>query len=284
MTHIHPTALVSSTAILGEGVSIGPFCIVEDGVELGEGCQLHARVSLKAGTVLGPHNQVFEGAVLGQAPQHRRAGEHVGGLRIGRGNVIRENVTVHRAMHADQFTVLGDENMLMVGAHVAHDCVVGHHTILANNVMLAGHVIVHDRAFLSGAVGVHQFCRVGANAMVGGQCRVVRDVPPFVTVDGVSNCVVGINSIGLRRAGYTSSQLKEIKAAYRLIYRSDLTWNDKLAALRATFLSGPASTFADFFATCQRGIVGERRRMMSTLRLADIQAAHGDAAGDRLAS
>jgi UDP-N-acetylglucosamine acyltransferase len=199
---IHPTAVVSPLARLGPGVIVHPFCVIEADVTIGEGCVLHNGVVVKSGTTLGQHNQVFDGAVLGGLPQHAHMPEHPGRLVIGDRNTLREHVTIHRAMHAGSATTLGDHNLLMVNVHIAHDCQVANHTIMANNAMLAGHVTIADRAYLSGAVGIHQFCRVGSYAMVGGQARVVKDIPPYVTIDGATTLVVGLNQVGLRRNGF----------------------------------------------------------------------------------
>ncbi len=256
---IHPLAVVSPGAKLGCDVEIGPFCIVESDVELGDGCILESHVVVKSGTTLGAGNHVFEGAVVGGIPQHVNMPEQLGRVRIGCDNTIREHVTIHRSMYADGVTVVGNGNMLMVGCHIAHDCRVGDHCIFANGVLLAGHVAVEDRAFLSGAVAVHQFCRIGSLAMVGGHARVVRDVPPFVTVDGGSGQIVGLNSIGLRRNGYTSDKVAELKRAYRLIYRSGLAWKEMLEVLRSEFPDGPAARFHEFFANSKRGFTAERR-------------------------
>ena len=192
-----------------------------------------------------------EGAVLGGMPQHLHMPEFPGRLVIGDGNVIRENVTVHRAMDAEKATRIGSGCLLMVGAHVAHDCTLGDNVILTNNAMLGGHVIVGDRAYISGGVAVHQFCRVGRLAMVGGLARVRQDVPPFVTVDGGSTMIVGLNRVGLRRAGFTAEQMSELKEAYRLIYRSGLPWDEMLASLEAQFPLGPAAQPGIRFRGCQ---------------------------------
>ena len=263
---IHPTAVVSPLARIGQDVVIHSFCVVEAGAEIGDGCVLQSRVVVKEGTRLGAHNRVFEGAVLGGLPQHIRMPPEVGGLAIGDANTIRENVTVHRALEAGSTTRIGDHNLLMVGVHVAHDCHLGSHVIVANNTMLAGHVEVGDRAYVSGAVGVHQFCRIGSLAMVGGQAHVVKDVPPYVTVDGKSTFIVGLNLVGLRRAGYSLEQIEQLKAAYRLIYRSGLRWNEMLARLAEEFSAGPAALFHEFFSGGKRGFTPERR-LPRTLRL-----------------
>jgi UDP-N-acetylglucosamine acyltransferase len=256
---IHPLAVVSPHAEIASGVRIGPFCVVEAGAVLGEGCHLASRVTVKSGTVLGRDNLILEGAVIGGMPQHVHMPEFPGVVTIGDGNVIRENVTVHRAMNAGMVTQIGSRCLLMVGSHVAHDCIVGNGVILTNNSMLGGHVTVDDMAFISGAVGVHQFCRIGRLAMVGGLARVTRDVPPFVTVDGGTAMIVGLNKVGLRRAGFTPEDFLQLKAAYRLIYRSGLTWEETLNVLRAQFTEGPAAEFLPFFLAGNRGFVQERR-------------------------
>jgi UDP-N-acetylglucosamine acyltransferase len=256
---IHPQAAVSPYAVVGANVKIGPFCVVEPGAVIGDNTTLASRVVVKSGTSLGRGNHVCEGAVLGGLPQHVHMPEFPGGLIIGDGNVIRENVTVHRAMEADKATCIGSFCLIMVGAHVAHDCTLGNNVILTNNALLGGHVHVEDRAYVSGAVAVHQFCRIGRLAMVGGLARVRQDVPPFVTVDGGTTMVVGLNRVGLRRAGFTSNQLNQLKSAYRTIYRRGLPWDEMLETLEHEFTEGPAAEFAAFFRDGERGFVQERR-------------------------
>lgn len=256
---IHPLALVSSKANLGADARIGPFCVIEDDVTIGDGCTLESHVVVKSGTTLGNDNHVFEGAVLGGMPQHVHVPEAPGGILIGSGNTIRENVTIHRPMESDHVTVIGDHCLLMTNSHVAHDCRVGNHVIVTSNVMLAGHVTVGDRAFLSGGVGVHQFCRIGSLAMVGGQAHIVKDVPPFVTIDGQSSYVVGLNQVGLKRAGHGLEAVMRLKAAYRLIYRSRLMWAEILQRLREEFTEGLAAEFHPFLSSSTRGIIPERR-------------------------
>ncbi len=257
--NIHPQAIVSPQAKLGRDVVIGPFAIVEADVVIGDGCQLAAGVIVKSGATLGANNRVIEGSVIGGAPQHTRMPERLGSVRVGNNNTIREHCTIHRALHEGATTIVGDNNLLMVGAHVAHDCQVGSHIVFANNTLLAGHVCVEDRAFLSGAVGVHQFCRVGRLAMIGGHARVVQDVPPYVMIDGISGCIVGLNLVGLRRNGFVAEEIAELKTAYRLIYRSGLAWSEILKQLQLQFAQGPASEFYPFLSQGKRGFVQERR-------------------------
>ncbi len=255
---IHPTAVVASQASIGQHVSIGPYCVVEATAAIGDHCQLASHVVVKGHTTLGHGNVIEDGAILGSRPQHL-AQHEPGSLVIGNSNTIRENVTIHCAMTPDASTTVGHHNLIMVNAHVAHDCQIGHHTIIANNVMLAGHVSIADHAYLSGAVGVHQFCRVGAHAMVGGQSHVTKDIPPYVTVDGQTTRVVGLNLIGLRRRGFTAAEIGQLKAAYRLIYRQGLTWREVLDRLKVEFATGPAAAFHAFFLGGRRGFTLERR-------------------------
>jgi UDP-N-acetylglucosamine acyltransferase len=256
---IHPLAVVSPHAELGSNVRIGPFCVVEAGVVLGDGCHLVGRVTVKSGTVLGRDNLVLEGTTLGGMPQHVHMPEHPGTTEIGDGNVFRENVTVHRALDAGHVTRIGDRCLFMVGSHAAHDCIVHDQVVLTNGTMLGGHVEVGARAYLGGAVAVHQFCRIGRLAMIGGHARVTRDVPPFVTLDGDSAMVVGLNKVGLRRAGITAEEMLDLKAAYRVVYRSGLMWQEMLDTLRLEFVAGPSAEFVPFFTTGKRGFVQERR-------------------------
>ncbi|MGD9646373.1 MAG: acyl-ACP--UDP-N-acetylglucosamine O-acyltransferase [Pirellulales bacterium] len=270
---IHPSAVVSPQARLGRNVVIGPFCVVEEETEIGEGCRLESRVVVKRGTTLGRDNHVFDGATLGGLPQHVHMPERCGQLVIGAHNCLREYVTIHRALRSDAATRIGDRNLLMVNVHIAHDCTIGDQAIVANNALIGGHVAVADRAYVSAAVAIHQFCRVGSLAMVGGQAHVTQDVPPYVTVDGNTTQVVGLNLIGLRRAGFVDADILSLKAAYRLIYRSGLRWVDMLERLANEFVTGPAASFAPFFHSGKRGFVQERRGPVpATLRIAEPAA------------
>jgi UDP-N-acetylglucosamine acyltransferase len=257
--NIHPQALVSPQAKLGRDVTIGPFAIVEPDVTLGDRCTLAAGAVVKSGTDLGSNNTLFEGAVVGGVPQHLRMPDKLGRVTIGSNNTIRENCTIHRALHEGTSTTIGNGNLLMAGTHVAHDCTVGDNVIFANNALLGGFVSVADRAFVSGAVAVHQFCRIGRMTMIGGCARIVQDVPPYVLIDGHSGLIVGLNLVGLRRNGFTTGDITQLKSAYRLIYRSGLRWLEILEQLKQQFTSGPAADFHAFFSQGSRGFVQERR-------------------------
>ncbi len=268
---IHPTAIISNEAQIASNVEIGPFCIIESGVVIGAGCVLMSRVSLKKGVILGENNTIHEGTVLGGKPQHICSNGEYGGVIIGDGNTFRENCTVHCAMYPEKNTIIGNDNFLMVNAHVAHDCVIGNNVIITNNAMLAGHVRVGDRANISGGVAVHQFCQIGAFAMVGGNALCVQDVPPFVNVDGGSSLVVGVNLIGLRRAGVPSAEIKRIREAYHVLYDKKRPLKETEALLRERFPIGMASAFADFLASCQRGFIAERRASGRALKLVRVE-------------
>ena len=255
---IHPTAVVSPRAKIGQDVQIGPYCVVEEDVVIGSGCILESHVMIKNGSILGDNNHIFEGTVIGGLPQCVGLDDEGGQVVIGSGNMIREHVTIHRAMREPDATEIGDTCMLMVNVHIAHDCRIGNDVILANNTMLAGHVSVGTRAFISGAVGVHQFCRIGSFAMVGGQAHVVRDVPPYVTVDGLSSEVVGLNLIGLRRAGFSAEDIKTIKTVYRVLYQSGLPWREIVKKMEIDYTSGPGLEMAKFISMTTRGIMTER--------------------------
>jgi UDP-N-acetylglucosamine acyltransferase len=181
-------------------------------------------------------------------------------LVIGSHNRIRENATIHRGWASDAQTIIGDHCFIMVGAHIGHDSRIGDHCILVNNCMLGGHVQIEVRAYISGGVAVHQFCRVGRLAIVGGMARIVQDVPPFVMVEGGGDSeIVGLNKIGLKRNGYSAEQILQLKEAYRVIYRQGLRWNEVLSILKTDFSTGPAAAFHEFLKTGKRGFVQERR-------------------------
>lgn len=218
---VHPTAIVSSRASLGEGVEVGPFAIIGDGCELGDGCVIAARATLERDVKLERGVKVGIGSVLGGAPQDLKyAGEHTT-VEIGEGTVIREFATINRGTSQSFKTSVGRQCLLMSYVHLAHDCHVGNGVILGNSVQLAGHVTIDDRATLSGLSGVHQFVRIGRNAFIGGCSRVSKDIPPFLKAVGNPVRLYGLNSIGLQRNGFPEEVIRELKRAYRLFFRSD---------------------------------------------------------------
>ena len=265
---VHPLAAVSPDARLGVGVRVAAFATIEADVELGDFCSVAGGAVVKSGVRAGCHNEFGEHAVIGGAPQHAARPEHIGRVEIGDHNVFREYVTVHRALKPGTATTVGNHNYVMAGTHFGHDCAVGNTCIFANAALLGGHVTVEDRAFVSGAVAVHQFCRIGRLAMIGGHARVVQDVPPYMLLDGQSGCVVGLNVVGLRRAGHSPEDIAALKSAYRTIYRRGLPWKDVLEALRAEFDQATVVHLREFLSGGTRGFSQERRAPPApTLRL-----------------
>lgn len=226
---IHPTALVADGAKLADDVVVGPYTIISTESEIGPGCVLGAHVILEHRVLLGAGTKVGHGAILGGNPQDHSfdTTRMDTGVRLGKNNTIREHVTIHRATKEGGDTIVGDENFLMAGCHLAHDNVVGNNVIIANNVLSAGHVHIEDRCFLGGGSVFHQFIRIGTLAMVRGGCRFSKDIPPFLLATG-ENQVVGINAIGLRRAGLSAETRLDIKRAFRLLYQSGLNVSQTL--------------------------------------------------------
>jgi UDP-N-acetylglucosamine acyltransferase len=237
---IHSTAVVEDGAELGPGVQVGPYAVIGPRVRLAADCEVMAHAVVLGNTHIGARTRIFPHAVVGERPQDLkyRGGDTL--LRIGEGNLIREGVTINTGTEiGGGITRLGDGNVLMANAHVAHDCIIGNRVILANNVMLAGHVHVHDGAILNGGVGVHHFTTIGAYSYVGGLSRVTRDVPPYTIVEGHPSRVRGLNKIGLKRARFPEPTVKALKEAYKLIWRSDLPARDALARLKVDFAAVP---------------------------------------------
>jgi UDP-N-acetylglucosamine acyltransferase len=230
---VHPTAVVAQGARLGAGVSIGPFAVIEDGAVVGDDCEIRAHAVVKSHVVLGRGNRVHEGAVLGGEPQDLSFTGGETGVVIGDRNVIREGVTVHRSTKPGGATVVGSDCFLMAYVHLGHDNCIGDRVIIANNTALGGHVQVADRAFVSGNVSVHQFCRIGRLAMLGGSSKAVQDCLPFVMCDGHIARAHGLNVVGLRRAGVGAEQLSALKEAYRLLLRSGLHRDEALGRMAA---------------------------------------------------
>jgi UDP-N-acetylglucosamine acyltransferase len=233
---VHATAVVEDGAELGAGVKVGPYAVIGPRVRLGPGVEVMAHAVVEGNTHIGAATLVFPHAVVGGQPQDLkyRGGDTL--LRIGERNMIREGVTINTGTEVGGgATRIGDDNVLMANAHVAHDCVVGNRVILANNVMLAGHVRVEDGAIINGGAGVHHFTTIGAYSYVGGLSRITRDVPPYTIVEGHPSRVRGLNVIGLKRARFPETTVRALKEAYKLLWRSDLRARDALARLKVDF-------------------------------------------------
>lgn len=254
---IHPTAIIDSSARLGEGVSVGPYSIIGPAVEIGDRCHIAGHVVIARNTRLGRDNRIFQFASIGEDPQDKKyAGEETW-LEIGDSNVIREYATINRGTVQDRgVTRIGSDNLLMAYTHIAHDCVIGDHTILANAASLGGHVQIHDWAILGGFCMVHQFSRVGAHSFAAMGSAIGKDVPPYVMVGGQPATPHGINSEGLKRRGFSGEDLKAIKRAYRTLYRSGMRLEEALAEIEELARELEAlAPLAEFLASPSRSIV-----------------------------
>jgi UDP-N-acetylglucosamine acyltransferase len=256
MSQIHPTAIVEDGATLDPSARVGPFSIVESGAVIGAGCTIESHVRIYGQTRMGRDNVVCSGATIGSVPQDLGyAPERAKPLVIGDGNHFKEYVNISHGIKEDHGTVIGDGNYLMTMSHIGHDCVLGDNNIFAPSAVVGGHVQIGNRAFLSGQVAVHQFCRIGDYAMVGGVSGVRQDVPPFAMVNGQYARFVGINLVGLRRAGFDQAQRAAIKKAYRLLLQSGLRLPDALSQVAATDAGAEVAQIIHFFESSERGVV-----------------------------
>jgi UDP-N-acetylglucosamine acyltransferase len=256
---IHPTALVDASAKIGADVRIGPYTVIEEESVIGDNCEVRAHAVICRGTMLGPRNQIGYGAIIGAEPQDLAFKGDPSRVLIGSGNRIREYVTIHRSSKKGGTTLVGNDNFIMGGVHLAHDVKVGNNSILANNTLLAGHVQIGDRVFMGGATIVHQHVRIGSLAITRGGTRLAKDVPPYFMAVNI-NQVSGINRIGLRRAGFSNETRRAIQAAFDLIYRSKLNVSQALEEIRQKFSTPEIAHLIEFIASSKRGICRERDR------------------------
>ena len=230
-TLIHPTAVIHPLANLHPTVQIGPYVIIGENVKIGADTSIGPHVVIEGPTEIGVGNRIFAGAIIGSEPQDLKYKGGESWVKIGNYNQIREYVTINRATGEDEVTQLGDHNLLMAYAHVAHNCIIENEVIIANSVALAGHIHIESKARISGVLGVHQFVHIGSLAMVGGMSRIERDVPPFAIVEGNPARVRSLNLIGLQRSGLSNEDLSQLKKAFRLIYRSEMSFTEALKQL-----------------------------------------------------
>ena len=258
---IHATAVIDPGAELADDVRIGPYAVIGGHVRIQAGSTVGAHCVVEGHTSIGRDNRIFQFASIGAAPQDKKYAGEPTRLTIGDGNTIREFVTINTGTVQDRGeTVVGDDNWIMAYVHIAHDCQVGDHTIIANSTQLGGHVQLGDWAFLGGLSGVHQFVRVGAHAMTGFQTRLAQDLPPFVTAAGNPAAATGINQEGLRRRGYSAGRIAAVKQMHRLLYRNGLPLADSVAQMQALGAEGGEAAadvrlMLDFLDGAQRGIV-----------------------------
>ncbi|CAK0762831.1 acyl-(acyl-carrier-protein)--UDP-N-acetylglucosamine O-acyltransferase [uncultured Gammaproteobacteria bacterium] len=233
---VHSTAVVDTAARLGEGVEIGPFCVVGPDVELGDGVRLTSHVVVTGNTSIGAGTVIYPFASIGHPPQDLKFRGERSELVIGKNNRIREQVTMNPGTAGGgMVTRIGDNGLFMVGAHVAHDCIVGDNVILANNATLGGHVVIGDYAILGGLSAVHQFVRIGAHAMIGGMSGVENDVIPFGLVMGDRARLSGLNLVGLERRGFGRDDIRQLRTAYRMLFAPEGTLSERVETVAAGF-------------------------------------------------
>jgi UDP-N-acetylglucosamine acyltransferase len=254
---IDPRAVVAEGAKLAPGVEVGAYAIIGPDVEIGEGTVIGPHAIVTGWTRLGARNKVFQFASIGDAPQDKKYAGEPTRVEIGDGNVFREYVTVNRGTAKDKgITRIGDDNLFMASSHVAHDCVVGSHCVFANLATLAGHVEIGDHVILAGFTGVHQFCKIGSHAFIANNTAVTRDVPPYIMAVGHPAEPHSVNATGLSRRGFSAEQVRNIKNAFRTLYRSDLPLEEAVTRLREAAATQPEILpFVEFIGRSTRSLV-----------------------------
>ncbi len=254
---IHPTAIVNANAVIGPGCTIGPYCVVGADVTLGPGVSLDSHVVVEGRTVIGRDTRIFPFVSIGLAPQDLKYADEPTSTEIGERNQIREFVTVHRGtVGGGGVTRIGDDNLLMAQAHVAHDCQLGSGIIMANAATLAGHVEIDDRASIGAYSGVHQFCRIGLEAFVGGYSVVVKDAMPYATIQGNHAKCYGLNTLGMKRRGYSRDAIEKLSRAFHLLLAAKLNTTQAIERIRSEIVgSAEVERLVKFILSSKRGVV-----------------------------
>lgn len=253
---IHPTAIVHKKAEVDRDVLIGPYSIIGEGVRISKGVEVQGHVVIEGDTEIGPGSSVYPFASIGLPPQDLKYSGEKTGVRIGSKNIIREYVTIHRgSVGGNGYTTLGDGNFLMAYAHIAHDCKVGSNVVLVNVATLGGHVQIGDNAIVGGVVAVHQFVRIGAFAMVGGFSALNLDIPPYTIASGPRAKLFGLNTIGLKRHGFSAQTISELNKAYKILFRRRHSLKDALKKIQEELPATPEiKLLVDFVRASKRGI------------------------------
>jgi UDP-N-acetylglucosamine acyltransferase len=254
---IHPQAIIEEGAIIGDNVTVGPWSFIGKNVVIGDNCVINSHVVIKGPSRIGKNNRFFQFCSIGEECQDLKYDDEPTELVIGDSNIFREGCTIHRGTIQDNsLTQIGSHNLFMAYAHVAHDCIVGDHCILANNASLAGHVHVGDRVIFGAMSGVHQFCHIGSHSFVAGGSIVLKDIPAYITASGHPAAPFGLNSEGLKRRGFDKPALLNLKRAYKAVYRKKLSVEDALLELAELAKESPEVTvLADSIKNSTRGII-----------------------------
>jgi UDP-N-acetylglucosamine acyltransferase len=258
-SYIAPTARVHPDAIIGPGTRIGEFCVIESDTTIGAHCVLEPYVYVKRWTSLGDANEISAGTVLGTDPLDKSFGGGRSYLRIGDRNKIREHFTISRGTQPESETRIGNGNYIMTSGHIAHNCRLGDDIVVASCALVAGYVEIEEQAFISGGVVIHQYSRIGRLAMIGGNTRVNSDLPPYFLYSDFNVAAKGLNTVGLKRAGFSLSDLERLKSAYRLLYRSGLKQAEALERIEAELPSEHTRRLVEFIRKSERGICREGR-------------------------
>lgn len=255
-TNIHPTAIIDQKVEFGENVEIGPYCIIGPNVKLGNNVWLQSHVRIEKNTEIGDNCRIFHGASVGNDPQDLKYDGEDTWLYVGARTTMREFFTAHRGTSARGKTVIGSDCYFLNYVHIPHDAIIGDHVIMSNTVQIGGHSEVGDWVIIGGLAGIHQFCRIGCHAMVGFGFRVVQDVPPYVLAGGEPMEPMGVNRTGLQRRGFTNEKIEDIKTAYRILYRQNLTLAKAIEKIKTELpQSQEIKTFVSFIEKSERGII-----------------------------
>lgn len=260
---IHPTAIVAPGAELNENVEIGPYSIIGENVKITRGTKVGPHVLIEGWTQIGENCQIFQGAVIGTPAQDVSSQRKRSYVQIGHNNLIREYVTIHRGTKEESTTYVGNSTFLMAYSHIAHNCRIGDEVVIANCGSLAGYVTVEKNAVIGGLTAIHQFVRIGAYAIIGGCSKIVQDIPPYIKATGHPGTLWGLNTVGLRRAGFSLSRRNLLKKAYRILFRSHLNTSQALEEIEKKLdLSPEIDHLCEFIRTSQRGICKERKKVV----------------------
>jgi len=252
---IHNTAMVSSAASLADNVKVGPYAVIEDNVKIGKGTVIDAFAQVIGYTEIGKNCRIFSYSVIGSIPQDLKYKNERSFLIIGDNNTIREYVTINPGTKKDSKTVIGSNNLIMAYSHIAHDCVIGNGNILANAATLAGYVQIEDKVVIGGLVAIHQFCRLGSFSIAGGCSKVVQDIPPYSMCDGHPAKVRGLNLLGLRRAGFSSQRINDLKKAFKVIFFENHSISEAVRVVKENFsISKDINNLLEFISSSKRGI------------------------------